>query len=43
MGDIVVLAGLKDIITGETLSDPDNPVILEHMTSLIILLRFLLS
>lgn len=30
-GDIVALAGLKDTITGETLSDPDNPVVLERM------------
>ncbi|KAH7440420.1 hypothetical protein KP509_04G106300 [Ceratopteris richardii] len=30
-GDIVALAGLKDTITGETLSDPDKPVILERM------------
>ncbi|XP_004515743.1 elongation factor G-2, chloroplastic [Cicer arietinum] len=30
-GDIVALAGLKDTITGETLCDPDNPVVLERM------------
>ncbi|KAE8662707.1 Elongation factor G [Hibiscus syriacus] len=30
-GDIVALAGLKDTITGETLSDPDHPVVLERM------------
>uniref|UniRef100_A0A0E0H3M3 Elongation factor G, chloroplastic n=1 Tax=Oryza nivara TaxID=4536 RepID=A0A0E0H3M3_ORYNI len=30
-GDIVALAGLKDTITGETLSDPDKPVVLERM------------
>ncbi|KAK4260449.1 hypothetical protein QN277_003560 [Acacia crassicarpa] len=30
-GDIVALAGLKDTITGETLSDPNNPVVLERM------------
>ncbi|KAH7290951.1 hypothetical protein KP509_30G070700 [Ceratopteris richardii] len=30
-GDIVALAGLKDTITGETLSDPEKPVILERM------------
>ncbi|KAL1210999.1 Elongation factor G [Cardamine amara subsp. amara] len=30
-GDIVALAGLKDTITGETLSDPENPVVLERM------------
>lgn len=30
-GDIVALAGLKDTITGETLCDPDKPVILERM------------
>jgi elongation factor G len=30
-GDIVALAGLKDTTTGETLSDPDHPVVLERM------------
>uniref|UniRef100_A0A0C9S4V6 Elongation factor G, chloroplastic n=1 Tax=Wollemia nobilis TaxID=56998 RepID=A0A0C9S4V6_9CONI len=30
-GDIVALAGLKDTITGETLCDQDNPVVLERM------------
>ena len=30
-GDIVALAGLKDTGTGETLSDPQNPVVLERM------------
>ncbi|MEE9318541.1 MAG: elongation factor G [Rhodospirillales bacterium] len=30
-GDIVALAGLKDTTTGDTLSDPDNQVILERM------------
>ncbi|XP_047341384.1 elongation factor G-1, chloroplastic [Impatiens glandulifera] len=30
-GDIVALAGLKDTITGETLSDPEKPVVLERM------------
>ena len=30
-GDIVALAGLKDTTTGDTLSDPNNPVILERM------------
>ncbi|KAJ6795281.1 elongation factor G-1, chloroplastic [Iris pallida] len=30
-GDIVALAGLKDTITGETLCDPENPVVLERM------------
>lgn len=30
-GDIVALAGLKDTITGETLCDPDHPVVLERM------------
>lgn len=29
-GDIVALAGLKDTITGETLCDPDKPVVLEN-------------
>ncbi|XP_078446136.1 translation elongation factor EFG/EF2 protein [Wolffia australiana] len=30
-GDIVALAGLKDTITGETLSDPESPIVLERM------------
>jgi elongation factor G len=30
-GDIVALAGLKDTRTGDTLSDPNKPVILEKM------------
>ncbi|HEY8275505.1 MAG TPA: elongation factor G [Methyloceanibacter sp.] len=30
-GDIVALAGLKDVTTGDTLSDPATPVILERM------------
>ncbi len=30
-GDIIALAGLKDTTTGDTLSDPDNRVILERM------------
>jgi len=30
-GDIVALAGLKDVTTGDTLCDPDQPVILERM------------
>lgn len=30
-GDIVALAGLKDTITGETLCDPDKPIVLERM------------
>ncbi|KAF3781537.1 Elongation factor G-2 [Nymphaea thermarum] len=30
-GDIVALAGLKDTITGETLCDPEKPVVLERM------------
>ncbi|KAL9246801.1 hypothetical protein vseg_020293 [Gypsophila vaccaria] len=30
-GDIVALAGLKDTITGETLSDPEKPIVLERM------------
>ena len=30
-GDIVALAGLKDTRTGDTLCDPQNPVILEKM------------
>jgi elongation factor G len=30
-GDIIALAGLKDTRTGETLSDPNKPVLLEKM------------
>jgi elongation factor G len=30
-GDIVALAGLKDVTTGDTLADPTKPVILERM------------
>src|SRR5262249_12852960 len=30
-GDIIALAGLKDTRTGETLSDPQKPVLLEKM------------
>ncbi|KAL3683542.1 hypothetical protein R1sor_001564 [Riccia sorocarpa] len=30
-GDIIALAGLKDTVTGETLCDPEKPVILERM------------
>ena len=30
-GDIVALAGLKHTITGHTLSDPSNPILLEPM------------
>ncbi|KAI3927054.1 hypothetical protein MKW92_049549 [Papaver armeniacum] len=30
-GDIVAIAGLKDTITGETLSDLENPIVLERM------------
>ncbi|KAJ8632221.1 hypothetical protein MRB53_025557 [Persea americana] len=30
-GDIIALAGLKDTITGETLCDPDKPIVLERM------------
>jgi len=31
-GDIVAVMGLKDTTTGETLCDPNNPVVLESMT-----------
>jgi len=31
-GDIVALVGLKESITGDTLCDPDNPIVLERMT-----------
>jgi elongation factor G len=30
-GDIAACVGLKEVITGETLSDPDAPIILERM------------
>ncbi len=30
-GDIVALVGLKNSITGETLCDPDHPIVLERM------------
>jgi elongation factor G len=30
-GDIVALAGLKSVTTGDTLSDPSNPAVLERM------------
>eukprot|EP00245_Coleochaete_scutata_P003177 TRINITY_DN1457_c0_g1_i1.p1 TRINITY_DN1457_c0_g1~~TRINITY_DN1457_c0_g1_i1.p1 ORF type:complete len:828 (-),score=235.94 TRINITY_DN1457_c0_g1_i1:449-2704(-) len=30
-GDIIAIAGLKDTNTGETLADPDKPVVLERM------------
>ncbi|MBD42304.1 MAG: Elongation factor G [Alphaproteobacteria bacterium MarineAlpha5_Bin12] len=30
-GDIVALVGVKDVTTGETLCDPNNPIILEKM------------
>ncbi len=30
-GDIIAIAGLKDTTTGDTLSDPNNPAILERM------------
>ncbi|XP_057181400.1 elongation factor G-like [Triplophysa rosa] len=31
-GDIIALVSLKDTITGDTLCDPENPIILESMT-----------
>ncbi len=31
-GDIVAAVGLKDVRTGDTLCDPDHPVVLEQMT-----------
>ncbi len=31
-GDIIALAGLKDTTTGDTLCDPNDPVVLETMT-----------
>ena len=30
-GDIVAIAGLKDVTTGETLCDPKSPIVLERM------------
>lgn len=30
-GDIVALAGLKDTVTGETICDPEHPILLERM------------
>jgi elongation factor G len=30
-GDIVAIAGLKDVTTGETLCDPKDPIVLERM------------
>lgn len=30
-GDIIALCGLKDTVTGDTLCDPENAVILERM------------
>lgn len=30
-GDIVAIGGLKDVVTGETLCDEKNPIILERM------------
>ena len=30
-GDIIALAGLKSVTTGDTLCDPNNPVVLERM------------
>lgn len=31
-GNIVALVGIKDSITGDTLCDPDHPIVLERMT-----------
>ncbi len=31
-GDIVAVVGLKNTLTGDTLSDPNAPVLLEEMT-----------
>ena len=31
-GDIAAAVGLKDTFTGDTLTDPDHPVVLESMT-----------
>ena len=39
-GDIVALAGLKDVTTGDTLSQVDSPVILERMEFPSLLLRW---
>ncbi|WP_027897531.1 elongation factor G [Zestomonas thermotolerans] len=30
-GDIAALIGMKDVTTGDTLCDPDNPIVLERM------------
>jgi len=30
-GDIGAVVGLKEVKTGDTLSDPDNPVVLENI------------
>ncbi len=30
-GDIAAAIGLKDVTTGDTLCDPENPIILERM------------
>lgn len=30
-GDIVAIGGLKDVVTGETLCDEANPIVLEKM------------
>ncbi|MFX6246403.1 elongation factor G, partial [Acinetobacter baumannii] len=30
-GDIAAAVGLKDVTTGDTLSDPEHPIILERM------------
>ena len=30
-GDIIAVAGLKNVTTGDTLCDPTNPIILERM------------
>lgn len=32
-GDIVAVAGLRDTVTGQTLSDPAHPLVLEEITS----------
>ncbi len=31
-GDIAAVVGLKDTFTGDTLSDPDHPIVLESIT-----------
>ena len=31
-GDIAAIVGLKDTFTGDTLCDPEHPIILESMT-----------